>query len=197
MSDGSLGGQISPGRGCVHSVQRGGQLWADLGLVPVSHTCVHGWGGGWPKLFSFLSYFFSCSVCSLCILITSLLHLQAAKHVGQEKLSYCMCISNTYCLYCDNARSCYQSVVILNILQIENKEVPVQCHLCLAHCDTGWVTLSCHCILGCFLSCPHMGTPPREPWWLHHCARFWTGAANPGQQSCQPAATKCRPLVCH
>lgn len=166
MSDGSLGGQISPGRGCVHSVQRGGQLWADLELVPVSHTCVHGWGGGWPKLFSFLSYFFSCSVCSLCILITSLLRLQAAKHVGQEKLSYCMCISNMYCLYCDNARS----VVILNILQIENKEVPVQCHLCLAHCDTCWVTLSCHCILGCFLSCPHMGTPLREPWWLLHCA---------------------------
>lgn len=59
--------------------------------------------------------------------------------VGQEKLSYCTHKSNIYCLCYDNARSCYQGAVILNVLQIQNKEFSVHCHLlpvCLAHHET-------------------------------------------------------------
>lgn len=125
MSDGLLGVQIDFGRGCVHTVcsrvVSSLLIWES---VSIPHTGVYGG--------SVLLFFLSTQLFRLLLYLTSVDSHNltppppsSKTHEGQEKLCYCTHKSNVYCLYSDNTRSHYQSVVILHILQILNKEVAV------------------------------------------------------------------------
>lgn len=135
MLDGLLRGQISFGRGCVHTVgSRVVRLLLIWELVTVPHTSVH--GEAWPKLLFFRSAQLFLLFLYLPTVYSDNLTPPAASTktcVGQEKLSF-----NIYYLCFDNARSHCQYVVILNVLKIQNKEVAVHCYLLpvsLAHHD--------------------------------------------------------------
>jgi len=110
--------------------QQGGQLAADLG-VGARSTRWRAWGGR-PELFSFhsaqlfLRLLYLLAVCSDNLTPPP---LSSKKCVGREKLSYRTNKSNISCLYSDNARSHYQSSVVLNVLQIQSKEVAIHCYV--------------------------------------------------------------------
>lgn len=121
---------MSFGRGCMCTVwSRVDSLLLVWGWVPVPHAGMH--GRAWPELFFppitqlFLAFCFHTVYSESVTPPPS----SGKTRVGQEKLSYHTHKSNIYFLHCDNARSHYQSGVILNVLQIQNEEVAVHWYL--------------------------------------------------------------------